>query len=252
MRIGTQTANIHASAALESETTSQALFGERVKVIQADQHWSYIELLTDGYTGHMQNQFLQHNSTESTHRVIARSTLLFSQPDIKSRVHHHLSFASELSLQHLEDSKFAQTHDGYFIWKAHTSALESTLPGHLIDTAQSMFLGAPYLWGGRSPTGIDCSGVVQLSAMVHGWSLPRDTKDQLAYFYSGEGATKIEYADKRLNDLIYWPGHVAIVLNPTTVVHATAHSLECCRESLAAVEARAGMPESIWRLTPPH
>jgi len=261
MRICSQTANIHAAPSTESETTSQALFGERVKVLKVDGRWSQIELLTDGYTGFIENAHLVDDPVSSTHRVINKLTPLFDNPDIKSPVKQLAPLGSELSLHQSDNDQFLQTNHGHYVWMQHTQAINSQAGGQLIDTAQSLFLGSPYLWGGRSPLGLDCSALVQLTAMLHGWYLPRDTSDQVTWFRSSNRKTKkaqdnvpagsaqqIEYAQRQTDDLVYWPGHVAIVLDNDSVLHATAHSLQCCIETLSQVEARAGKPDSIWRL----
>jgi len=261
MRICSQTANIHASATVESETTSQALLGECVKVLKVENHWSHIELETDRYNGFVENHHLVEDASVSTHKVINKLTPLFDKPDIKSPVKQLAPLASELTLHECDNDQFLCTRQPRYVWKQHVRAIDEISDGQLVDTAQSLFLGTPYLWGGRSPLGLDCSALVQLTAQLHGWQLPRDTSDQVALFRtsclssnSGQsrfhpGAVlKIDYAQRQTSDLIYWPGHVAIMLNKESVVHATAHSLQCCLESLLQVEARAGMPESIWRL----
>lgn len=262
MRIHSQTANIHACASTASETTSQALLGERVKVLKVDNNWSQIELLTDGYIGHMENHHLIDESIASTHQVINKLTPLFTEPDIKSSVKLLAPVASELCLQTCDHDQFWRTDQQHYVWKQHTRMKEAKTKGLMVETAQALFLGAPYLWGGRSPSGLDCSAMVQLTAMLHGWHLPRDSSDQVAFFkacYSGQdndfryrqptNTQLIEYANRQTDDLVYWPGHVAMVLDKDTVVHATAHSLLCCCEPLKQVEARAGAPESIWRLS---
>lgn len=262
MRIGTQTANIHASANTNSETTSQALLGEHVKVLKVENLWSHIELQTDGYKGFVENHFLVDDSANSTHRVINKFTPLFDKPDIKSPVKKMAPLASELTLQACDNDQFLRTNEQYYVWKYHTRAMGGTSDGQMVDTAQSLFLGSPYLWGGRSPLGLDCSALVQLTALLHGWRLPRDSSDQVALFRTYTQTTnngqaefqsgtlhQIEYTQRRIDDLVFWPGHVAIVRDKDTVVHATAHSLQCCSEPLGKVEARAGMPESLWRLT---
>jgi len=261
MHICSQTANIHASKSIESETISQGLLGERVKVLQADDHWSRIELQTDGYKGFIENQHLVDNVTPGTHRIITKMTPLFDRPDIKSPVRQIAPLASELSLKECGSEQFLLTNRNQYVWKQHTLIINNKFNGQLVDTAQALFLGSPYLWGGRSPLGLDCSAVVQLTALLHGWHLPRDSSDQVALFRAARGsktkgqpinqtayATSVDYTQRQTDDLLYWPGHVAIVLDKDTIVHATAHSLQCCRESLAQVEARAGKPESIWRL----
>jgi len=261
MRICSEIANIHASPSIESETTSQALLGEYVKVSTVENHWSHIELLTDGYCGFVENHHLVDDTTISTHKVIIKFTPLFDEPDIKSPVKQHAPLASELSLHECDNHQFLRTHQQCYVWKQHVWEINGKREGQLVDTAQSLFLGSPYLWGGRSPVGLDCSALVQLTALLHGWQLPRDTADQVTLFHNGicstcsgqlkrqpSQADRIEYGQQQTDDLVYWPGHVAMVLDPQTIVHATAHSLLCCNEPLHQVEARAGKPESIWRL----
>ena len=261
MRICSQTANIHASATTDSETTSQALFGERVKVLTVDNHWSHIELHTDGYSGFVENHHLVNDIAHSTHRVINKLTPLFDKPDIKSPVKQLAPLASELTLHKCDNNQFMRTNQQRYVWKQHTRPIDCRSDGQLVNTALSLFFGSPYLWGGRSPLGLDCSALVQLAALLHGWRLPRDSSDQVALFRSSNRSTKsdqstlplgtvrkVDYAQRQTDDLVYWPGHVALVLDQESVVHATAHSLQCCIERLDQVEERAGKPESIWRL----
>ena len=261
MRICSQIANIYASPSIESETISQALLGERAKVLTIENHWSHIELLTDGYRGFVENHHLVDDTTIITHKVINKFTPLFDQPDIKSPVKQLAPLASELSVYECDNHQFMRTHQQRYVWKQHIRKIDGNSVGHMVDTAQSLFLGSPYLWGGRSPLGLDCSALVQLTALLHGWELPRDTSDQVTLFRNGTRSTnsdqlkrqpgqadRVEYGQQQTDDLVYWPGHVAIVLDRQTIVHATAHSLLCCIEPLQQVEARAGTPESIWRL----
>ena len=261
MRIGSQIANIHARASIESEMTSQALPGERVKVLNVDNRWSQIQVHNDGYNGFVESRHLVDDASPGTHRVIAKHTPLFTNPDIKSPVKQLVPVASELTLHKCEDDRFLCSEQQHYVWKQHVSNIVDKSNGKLVDTAQALFSGSPYLWGGRSPLGLDCSALVQLCARLHGWYLPRDTAEQIALFRDGSHCSdygqstiqpdckeQIDYAQRQTDDLVYWPGHVAIVLDNETVVHATAHSLHCCNEPLDQIEARAGKPESIWRL----
>ncbi len=257
MYIGTQIANLYASASLQAENISQALYGEPIRLIQQHAHWSKIQLLNDAYIGFIQNHHIVDDQRRNTHRIVQRTTPVFTAPDIKSPTTQILLLGSELPLTASEHKPFFTNGEGQYIWREHTSSLSTTHAGTLVETAERAFLGAPYLWGGRSPLGLDCSSMVQLAALLHGWSLPRDTRDQIQFFEHAQldssksepfTVQSIEYVNRQTNDLVYWPGHVAILLNNDWVLHATAHSLQCCKETLQAVEQRAGTPHSLWRL----
>lgn len=250
MRICSQTANLYSTASLGAENSSQGLYGERVSVLEQYKQFSKVSLENDGYSGYIENSHLLETSQTNTHRIVHRSTPLFTAPDIKSPIREMLLLGSELALAECHHEQYLQAAENEFIWKAHAQPLQQTLNGNLVDTAQKFFLQSPYIWGGRSTLGLDCSALVQLCAMLHGWQLPRDTKDQVPFFQDANNTTalNIDYSNIQVNDLLYWPGHVAIACNDTTVTHATAHSLSCCIEDLSAVEKRAGKPASVWRL----
>jgi len=104
-------------------------------------------------------------------------------------------------------------------------------------------LNAPYLWGGRSTDGCDCSGLVQLLAAAKGFKVPRDSGDQERALLND-----VDFDKRASENLVYWPGHVGILQTPDLLLHATAHSLRCCVEPLQDVIRRAGEPSSVKRL----
>ena len=190
----------------------------------------------------------------ATHWVHTKATFIFEKPDIKSTVVQRLLFGSELSsceddgpeahvAEEPVNASFIQLQGGGFVWAAHCSSIGASLNLSMIKVAQDNYHHAPYLWGGRSSDGCDCSGLVQMMAMAIGVSLPRDSVDQ-------ENALtfNVEYEQRQTDDLVYWPGHVGIVKTPELLLHSTAHSMRCCIELLSSIEQRAGPPSSIKRL----
>ena len=229
----------------QSESTSEVLFGELILVLEQNTDWSRIRTVRDGYEGYIDSSVFNNTKHESTHWVSTRATQVFQQPDIKSTVLQRLLFGSELSVSQTGvDGNFLQLIGGGFVWDAHCLEQDIRLQSSMIEIAQSNYQHTPYLWGGRSSDGCDCSGLVQMLAMTRGINLPRDSIDQ-------ENALthQIDFESRAAEDLVFWPGHVGILQSPETLLHATAHSMRCCVEPLLNVIQRAGAPSSVKRIS---
>jgi cell wall-associated NlpC family hydrolase len=240
------------TADLNALTVSQGLYGEHAEIVRKHGDWYAIRNTRDAYEGYVLCNSLGRAETPSTHTVCTRSTLLFVSPDIKSRIVQCVPFGAELVLVQEHDDQFFLTADGEYVWRshcrahsqaaAHTVAMAPVDAEDLAGFAAKHFLGAPYLWGGRSPAGFDCSGLVQMAAFAAGRGLPRDSGQQELHL-----TNEIAYAERRRADLVFWPGHVGILMNEFDLLHATAHSLQSLVEPLITVQARAGVPSSIRR-----
>lgn len=245
-RISKPVAPLQSAPSHNATCVSEALYGERATALEAHGQWMLVRQQHDGYEGFIHSDGLiriDEAYPAPTHWVALRSTLLFSEPDIKSRVIYRVPFASELTLASINSSSFSKTHCGFYIRTDHCLPLGTAHPLKPIELARSYFLGAPYLWGGRSPEGADCSGLIQLLARSQGIRIPRDSGDQ-------EKANNHTITEDQLrpNDIVYWPGHTGLLLDHQTLLHATAHSLSCVEEPLEAVINRAGTPSSYKRL----
>lgn len=227
-----------------SESTSEVIFGEPVLVLEQDNQWASIKTIRDGYKGFVPAPVCEFSKVAATHWVSNRATLLFEQADIKSTVTRRLLFGSELTVtEQVGDGKFLQLDSGDFIWSAHCQTADNPLQQSMTEIAHTHYLNAPYLWGGKSTDGCDCSGLVQMLARATGRNLPRDSGDQESYLNCD-----IPFASRANGDLVYWPGHVGVLQSSDTLLHATAHSMRCCVESLDDVIKRAGAPSSIKRM----
>ena len=249
----------------DAECVSEYLFGETlVKVAklssidrntdtdnskachQDDDRWLLCVAERDGYQGFVAKEHLTLFSSHppvSTHRVAAKSTFVFSQPSIKSTVLLRLPLLSHVVASDETNASFVKLDTGGFVWKAHLTLFDVPVGGSALHLAKSHFLGSPYLWGGCSPQGVDCSGLIQALAAAKGIQIPRDSGDQEKAL-----AHDVPYAQRQAEDIVYWPGHTGILIDPDTLLHATAHTLSCVVEPLAAVTERAGDITSIKRL----
>lgn len=263
-------------AMLESPRTdarqvNEGLWGEVLHVVsEADNGYIECRLQHDGYRGYvLKKNMAVKEATSVTGTsvpepdalyVVTRASLLFSEPDIKSRIVCRLPLLSRIVVsnpdqtfaQRSAEERFIPTSDGYFALAQHLSAMshnhrseasQSLAPRSPIEWAESLFLGAPYLWGGRTPDGCDCSGLVQSVATLSGHLLPRDSKPQEQFI-----PLEIQTSERQRGDLVFWPGHVGILASSDLLLHANAHSMDCRLEPLEYVMARAGEPSSIRRL----
>jgi cell wall-associated NlpC family hydrolase len=214
---------------------TEALFGETVTVYDERDGWAWVQLDRDRYVGYVPSDALTPQVDATTHRVRALGTFVYPVPDIKSPPLMHLSMNAELSIAG-GDERFLMLKGGGFVVTRHVAERSRKAPD-FVELAER-FIGTPYLWGGRTRLGIDCSGLVQVTLEAAGFAAPRDTDMQQA-----EIGTEVAIADvldgMQRGDLIYWKGHVGIMADSVTLVHANAHHMQVVAETL---------PEAIERI----
>jgi cell wall-associated NlpC family hydrolase len=210
---------------------TEALMGERVTVYETtDEGWAWGQLDADRYVGWLPAGALAAPGPEPNRKVAALRTLVFPGPDFRLPPIMGLPFGARLALMR-NAPLYAATSRG-FVFAQHLVPLDA-VEEDFVAVAER-FLGVPYLWGGKTSLGIDCSGLVQIALAACGTPCPRDSDMQ-----EGTLGTAIapDVAALRRGDLLFWQGHVAIVRDPVTLLHATAHYMAVVTEPLApAVE----------------
>lgn len=204
----------------------QVLFGDAVTVLHQANGWSYIQSTKDTYCGHVRSTAIGP-AQPPTHKVAAAATHVYAKADFKSADKQSLSHASKLTVTGTTGA-FAVTSDGY-IPTVHLSLISEALSDPA--SVAGLFLGTPYLWGGNSRWGVDCSGLVQAALLACAIPCPGDSDMQMEL---GQDAT----GPFRRNDLLFWKGHVALVTDENTLIHANAHSMSTTYEPINAATRR--------------
>ena len=222
-----------------AEQLNQLLFGEAFDVLDRKDGWAWGQAQRDGYVGFVAVRDLAQGAVAPTHRISALRAYGFSQPDIKSPPVGLYSLNALVRIV-AEEGRFAQAEGaGWF-----ASNQLSPIGVFEADPAAvaERFLGAPYQWGGRESLGLDCSGLVQQALYACGRACPRDSDQQAEL---GEPAAPDTL---RRGDLVFWRGHVGMMLDAVRMIHANALHMQVSIEPLADALARIGPATEFRRL----
>jgi cell wall-associated NlpC family hydrolase len=213
---------------------TEALMGEAVQRYESFEGWAWVQLEGDGYVGYVPDTALRADVPAPTHRVTALRTFIYPGPSIKQPVIETLSIGAGVTIIG-EKGEFLVTPDQGFIWAGHLAPLDSREPDFV--AVAERFLHVPYLWGGKTSLGLDCSGLTQVSLAAAGIASPRDS-DMLEASVGEPVAFDESLSGLERGDLVFWKGHVGIMTDPETLLHATAYSMTVMREPLRTARDR--------------
>ena len=227
-----------------SEQVDQLLFGEDFDMLEIIGGWAFGRARRDGYVGFVEVAQLAPRGAAQTHRVAAISTYAFAEPNIRATPSGPLSLGSLVAAGE-EEGGYVRVEGGGWIPARHLAPI-GAFETDFVDVAER-FLGAPYVWGGRQSVGLDCSALVQQALAACGRALPRDTDLQ------AKTGRAVGLAELQRGDLVFWRGHVAIMLDATRIIHANAFhmavAVEPLREAVERIAAAGGgEPTTMRRL----
>lgn len=207
---------------------NEVLFGESVRVFDEANGWAWVQLQRDGYVGYVHAAALSKQVRETTHRVGALGTFVYPAPDIKSAPRMHLSMNSELAVDGQQE-QFLRLATGGWVVARHT--VEAARYALDFVAIAERFIGTPYLWGGRTRLGLDCSGLLQIALEAAGQPCPRDS-DMQQHAVGREVFVSSELDGLERGDLVFWPHHVGIMVDGILLIHANAHHMAVAVEPL--------------------
>ena len=228
------------------ELDTEALLGERVMIYETtDEGWAWGQLETDGHVGWLSANALGPSGPAATHKVTVLRAFAFPGPDIKLPPLTALPMGAQLTVAR-QDERFAVTVSGWHIPEVCLAPIKARRSDFV--TVAEQFLGSPYLWGGKTSLGLDCSGLVQVSLQAAGVPCPRDSDIQELAL-----GKLSSLASLRRGDLVFWKGHVAIARDPESLIHANSHhmavAIEPASEATARIKAAGSEITAVKRVS---
>ncbi|WP_183646760.1 C40 family peptidase [Brucella daejeonensis] len=251
MRVSASVLDLRAEPRMDSGPQTQIIFGDPVRVFEEMDGWSWVQAERDGYTGYVSASALQRPAGEATHLIVVPRTFIYPGPDLRFPHTMALSLGSRVRVvgaAETRGTKYALLENGEALIASHLSPLGEHASDY-VSVAETL-LHTPYLWGGTSGFGIDCSGLVQLAMWVAGRKVLRDSDMQqntLGEIIEPDAG----YSNLKRGDLIFWKGHVAICASPDMLIHASGHTmtvtLEPLREAIKRIAYLYDLPTLIRR-----
>lgn len=238
--------DLRARPRADASLLTQMLHGETLLVYENEEGWGWGQSDVDGYVGYVAMSALRCGAVAMTHRVVVNRTFVYPAADMKQPILASIPLNGRVAVEDVLGA-FAKIKAHGFVYAAHFAPIAENAPDFVAVAEQ--LEGTPYLWGGKSVLGIDCSGLVQVACAMAGISMPRDTDMQ----ERRHEALPLNDRPGGLSrgDLVFWKGHVGIMLDDGHLLHANAHHMLVRREPLATaarrILANTGLPISSIR-----
>lgn len=232
-RIVVPSAPLRRSPAPDASLDTEALMGELVTIYDEHEGWAWGQLQSDGYVGYLPDEALGPSNVEPGHRIGVLRTFVYPGPSLKLPPSGYLSLNACVSVTEIAGD-YARIGIAGFVFAAHLVGIEDYEPD-FVEVAER-FVGTPYLWGAKTSLGLDCSGLIQLSLAASGIAAPRDSDMQANLGDPVE--IRSDLGGLRRGDLIFWKGHMGVMLDAERLLHANGHHMMTAVEPLAIAEER--------------
>jgi len=248
MHVTAEAVDVRSQPGFDASIDTQALYGEELMLYDTEEGWGWVQLQRDGYVGYLPMHDLAEGPRAATHRLIVNRSFIYPVANMKSPVMGAVPLNAALSAIESEGDFLRLAPCGY-IFAAHAAPLE-VYTADFVAVAEKL-LNVPYLWGGKSALGIDCSGLVQSALAAAGQAAPRDTdlqEKQLGTAWTFDDSL----SGLQRGDLVFWKGHVGIMRDAHELLHANAYHMQVASEPLieavTRIKSKGGAISSIKRL----
>lgn len=218
-----------------STLTSELLYGETVETIS--HHGNFLKCINinDGYEGYVIKEALSDDILTPNKKIVRMHSFVYSDPDFRTPTITYLSFLSAITTTGNTENGFSEIEGGGWLWSDDLAPMEHKAKN--ITTTAQMFLNLPYLWGGKTSRGVDCSGLVQLALHHAGQTCPRDSGDQEFEIHGTNVDFGNEYTPANLQkgDIVFFKGHVGIMMDESNIINATARTMDVRIEKLSDI-----------------
>lgn len=237
------TVSLRNTPSFDGRLETEILFGERFTIYEAKNGWVWGQCALDSYVGYARESEFATPATAPTHRVTAFKTALLHQPELKSAASDFLPLNAKVAVMG-EEERYARIGDGLYVFAGHLAPLAHK-ESDWVKIAER-FAGLPYLWGGKTADGVDCSGIIQLALEAGGIAASRDT-DMMETSLGKSILATPDFAGLKRGDLIFWSDHMGVMLDATRLLHANATYMAVTIEPLAQAAARIARKEGAVR-----
>jgi cell wall-associated NlpC family hydrolase len=239
-RVTASVADMRKAPRPDAGVNTQLLLGDDVLVFESAEGWAWAQAERDGYVGYLSSSMLGERDHPATHIVSVPRTFLYPGPDLRFPIAGQMSMGSTVAVTGRAETRgtpYALLSSGQAVIAAHLRPVGDVVEDYV--SVAELFMGTPYLWGGVSGFGIDCSGLVQLAMRMAGRNVLRDSDMQAASLGDPLDPGP-DHAGLRRGDLVFWKGHVAIMADAEAMIHASGHTMLVSREGLKDAVARIG------------
>jgi hypothetical protein len=237
------TVSLRNTPSFDGRLETEILFGERFTIYEAKNGWVWGKCALDSYVGYARESEFATSGLTPTHRVTAFKTALLNQPELKSAASDFLPFNAKVAVLG-EEERYARICDELYIFAGHLAPLAHR-EADWVKIAER-FVGFPYLWGGKTADGLDCSGIIQLALEAGGISAPRDT-DMMEMALGISISARPDFAGLQRGDLVFWGDHMGVMLDAARLLHANAFHMAVAVEPLSEAVTRIARNEGAVR-----